>query len=502
MNYRDIIVTLVVLGSLPFAFRRPFVGLIVFSWLAYMRVQDLCWAFARTMRFSYYIAIAMFAGFIIFEKKKIFTPDFRLALFLVLTGIVSLSVVTTRYEVTATTIQYYMEFLKIMAVSIFTVAIVDNSEKLRILLWTIALSLGFFGIKSGLWGILTGGGRQILRGPGGMLQDNNDFSLALTMNLPFLFYLGLSESNKWVKRGLIGAMGLTCFTILLTHSRGGFLSMCVTLGIMTWRSRNRLAGFGLAALAAVVFVLFAPSGVKERLSTIQKFEEDSSAQARFHTWGIALKMITRNPLIGVGFRNFQSAYPEYDPDPLRQKGTEVFFVAHNSYLQLSAESGLLALGTYLFIFVSCLWLLRRIRIQAMQRYDTGWIINYVRLFEAAVFGFLTGATFLNRGHFDFAYHILSIIIAFGIVATKEMEEELKYPLREGSGVARFRERMGFGGLHISEPQSLGAAAHARGGFDLPAAGGGFEQKTPAAKPGFGSRFLPAAFPTGFKKPRL
>ena len=56
---RDIILSLIIVGLLPACFRRPFVGLIVFSWLAYMRVQDLTWGFARTFRWSYTIALVL-----------------------------------------------------------------------------------------------------------------------------------------------------------------------------------------------------------------------------------------------------------------------------------------------------------------------------------------------------------------------------------------------------------------------------------------------------------
>jgi hypothetical protein len=55
---RDLIVFLIVLLTLPVSFRRPFVGMLVFSWLAYMRPQDLCWSFARDMRLSFYVALA------------------------------------------------------------------------------------------------------------------------------------------------------------------------------------------------------------------------------------------------------------------------------------------------------------------------------------------------------------------------------------------------------------------------------------------------------------
>lgn len=500
MNWRDILVTAIVLGSLPYCLKRPFAGLLIFSWLAYMRVQDLCWSFARTMRFSYYVGIVMFIGFFLFEKKPFYRSDSRINLMLLLALFVSISVFATRYQVTDDVLQYWVEYLKIIGIALITVALVDSPERLRMLVWTIALSLGFFGVKSGLWGLLTGGARQILRGPGGLLQDNNDFSLALTMNLPFLFYLGLSEPNKWVKRGLLGAMALTCLTILLTHSRGGFLAMATTLGVMTWRSRNRVIGFALAFVAAILFLLFAPAGVKERLSSIKNYEQDSSAQARFRTWALATRMALSNPLTGVGFRNFRRAYPDYDPDPMIVRGTMGSFVAHNSYLQLAAESGLPALFTYLGVVAASFWLLRRVRRQAMRRYETGWILNYVRAFEASLVGFLVGAVFLNRAHFDFAYHLISIIVAFGAVATHEMASEAKYPLRRGSGSASWNPgRSGFGRRSAAgESRSLGAAPAPAGGF-----GAGSAAAAPLAqgreRPALGS-FGPR-FETGFRSRR-
>jgi len=426
---RDIIVTLAVAAMLPSCFRKPYVGLLVFSWLAYMRVQDLCWGFARGMRFSMFVAIAMFSGFFVFEPGRFFQKDLRNGLMLVLAVLVTVSIITTPYKITDYVVTYYFEFVKILAVAMFTTAIVNTQQRLRTLVWTVALSLGFFGVKSGVWGVLTGGGTAILRGPGGLLQDNNDFSLALTMNLPFLFYLGLSEPNKWVRRGCFGAMGLTVITILLTHSRGGFLAMAATLALMTWRSRNRVIGFALAGVGVVLFLVLAPQGVMERLSSMKKYEDDSSARARFKSWGIALHIIRDHPIVGIGFRNYQPAYMEYDPDPALRGDTQISYVAHNSYLQIAAESGLPAFGVYMAIFGSTLILLRRVRYLALARDATAWILNYVRMFEATIVGFLVGAVFLNRAHFDFAYHVVSIVVAFALIAQNEMLSEEAYPLR-------------------------------------------------------------------------
>ena len=76
---RDLIVSLIIVGLFPACFRRPFVGLCVFTWLAYMRVQDLTWHFARGIRWSYYVAILMLVGFFLSKDrtKRFFLPDPR-----------------------------------------------------------------------------------------------------------------------------------------------------------------------------------------------------------------------------------------------------------------------------------------------------------------------------------------------------------------------------------------------------------------------------------------
>jgi len=49
---RDLFVSGFILAFLPTSFRRPFIGLLLFTLLAYMRVQDLTWGFARYQRWK------------------------------------------------------------------------------------------------------------------------------------------------------------------------------------------------------------------------------------------------------------------------------------------------------------------------------------------------------------------------------------------------------------------------------------------------------------------
>ena len=81
---------------------------------------------------------------------------------------------------------------------------------------------------------------------------------------------------------------------------------------------------------------------------------------------------------------------------------------------------------------------------------------------------------MNRAHFDFAYHLISIIVAFGYVAEREMASTTKYLLRAGVGVAqgacqqrhvRLRDRARTRSMCLGadeESARLGVRAAARG----------------------------------------
>jgi probable O-glycosylation ligase (exosortase A-associated) len=389
---------------------------LLFSWLAYMRPQDLCWGFARTMRLSFFVAVAMLVGWFVHERgrRPFGAWDFRTRAIVLLGCLVAVSYADARVhdEYTNT---YFFEFVKILVITCFTAGQVDSRQRLRVMYWTIALSLAFFGIKGGVFGVLSGG-RPILRGPGGMLEDNNDFALALVMNVPLLWYLGREEGNRpWVRRATLVAVFLTVVTIVLTHSRGAFLALSMTALWIAWRSGHLLRAFGFLGCLALLFPLVAPTEVLERLASIGDTKE-ASANARLTAWETALRMIGDNPILGVGLRNFQPRYPEYSVIPLTEGDTT--YVAHNSYLQIWAESGSVAFVVYLALVASVFVACRKVLAMSRRRPDLRWAGNYARMMEATMVGFMVGAFFLNRGHFDLIYHWLALVTSLLLVARK------------------------------------------------------------------------------------
>ncbi|MBI5850158.1 MAG: putative O-glycosylation ligase, exosortase A system-associated [Planctomycetes bacterium] len=415
---RDLLVFVLVLLSLPTCFRRPFVGLLVFTWLSYMRPQDLCWGFARTIRFSLYVGITMIAGYWARERgeRPFFKRNAGSTAMLALLLLTYLSTIPAR-KVDSDVFNGLFEFTKIVVVALFTIGQVDTRTRIRTLGWVIAVSLGFFGVKGGINGIATGGG-AIHQGPGGMLEDNNDFALGMVMCLPFLFYLGSAEAKKFVRLGAYVACGLSVVTIILTHSRGGFLALSTVFLMMAWRSGKLFRATVVLGTFVTVFFLFAPQSVIDRYDTIDDVKvgrQDGSVEARLVSWGVAWEMVKDDPLLGIGFRNFEANYVAYAA--IAYPGVPVIpRVTHNSYLQIWSENGTPALVFFVVVLLSVFVVSHRTRALARRHGDMDWAIRYANMAETSIFGFLVGGFFLNRGHFDLTYQVVGFASAIYFTA--------------------------------------------------------------------------------------
>jgi O-antigen ligase len=160
---------------------------------------------------------------------------------------------------------------------------------------------------------------------------------------------------------LLGAIGLMAVALVLSQSRGGLVSCATALGlqmILLWRMRGRtteiLQGLGvLALLAAVVGVVLAPR-MLTRFSYAQR-----DAPERFELWQDSARIVRDYPLLGTGLGTYRDVLPNYRP----QK--DFFFVAgipqpaainyaHNDYLQLLTECGLVGFGLMAWALVATL----------------------------------------------------------------------------------------------------------------------------------------------------
>ena len=141
---------------------------------------------------------------------------------------------------------------------------------------------------------------------------------------PIALALSFGSRSLTLKLVYFGTALLIVGGIVVTFSRGGFLALMFARVMLLWKLvRNARWLLAPVALALVVlFVLFAPGGYKQRLST----RDDDLAMARFDDLKRSLFVASRHPVFGVGMDNYI----------LFSNANKV---THNAYTQVAAEIG-------------------------------------------------------------------------------------------------------------------------------------------------------------------
>src|SRR5215470_2193775 len=194
---RDIVVTAVIFGLLPFCLTRPWVGILVWSWIGYMNPHRLTWSFAATMPFAQFTALATLTGLLFTTDRK--PMPWTREIYLLLALWVMFLITTLHALHPQMAWDYFTEVSKILLITFVTLLLFQDERKLRALLYVIALSIGFYGLKGGIWAIATGGGNQVLGPPGSFISGNTEIGLALNMVLPILLFLSRDEPRRWLR---------------------------------------------------------------------------------------------------------------------------------------------------------------------------------------------------------------------------------------------------------------------------------------------------------------
>jgi len=315
----------------------------------------------------------------------------------------------------------FEEFNKVGLMVVLTVWAVSSRKDYAFLFWGIVGSLGF-GVLKNLVETQTNGSWVTVHGAAGWLSDSNDWALALAMGLP-LFYcaLALNWRNGWKRRILYGMATIGALLALtLTSSRGGFLAMAGSGALFLLTDRRPLRALLPAAAIAFVVAIYMPHAYTHRVGTIFGLEDtavaawndeetnpggDYTGAERVHYWRVASEIMREHPLTGVGWGNFIEEYK-------RRENLLEGVVAHSTWFQVGAESGVLGLSAYGLMILAAL----AVNLRSWRRARRGndhWAELHSRAILSGLAAFVLGATFLSRENSEllFIYITMSAILA-------------------------------------------------------------------------------------------
>jgi len=315
-----------------------------------------------------------------------------------------------------------------------TLVLFQDPKKLRALLWVIALSIGFFGLKGGIWALLTGGQYKVLGPPDSFIAGNTEIGLALNMVLPIFLFLRSGETRPWLRHFLLAMFGFSVIAVLLTYSRGALLGLGVVLSLIILKNRGKILILLFLGLGIFLAGSMLPEKWFGRMETIQSHEEDPSATGRIIAWRLSYRMALDRPILGFGFQPFTpEVYRQYMPE--HSYHVERSADAHNIFFQVLAEHGFVGLILYAGLILSTMLSLRKMIRMSRKDPSMGWIYHCTQMLEASLAGYLVCGFFLSRSYFDLFYHFVAITVILKTLFLIQRREEFK-PMDSVSSLAK------------------------------------------------------------------
>jgi putative inorganic carbon (HCO3(-)) transporter len=418
---RDILVVVLVAAIAMSALRRPWIGIIGWTWIGLMNPHKQAWGFATTLPVAYTVAVATLIGFLATRQKRwdIWSRS-SITLFLLVTWM-TVTIPFAFYPDAA--LKFYIGVIKIQLMIYIAMFLILERKQIQLLVITIVLSLGYYGIKGGLFTILTGGGHRVWGPAGTFIEGNNELALALITAIPLMHFLQLQTVTRWKRHAWSFAMFLMAASALGSQSRGALLAIAGMTGVLIMRSRNRLGLSVLALLAGGVLIAFMPEEWSSRMHTINTYETDDSAMSRVEAWIMAYNVAKAN-VFGGGFELWTpAAYAVYNPF------TRFFVVAHSIYFQVLGELGFIGLGLYLLVWGFLWFELSATARVARQDPAKQWMVDLARLSQVSLVGYLIGGAFLSLAYWDLPYNliVLSVCLRRLLKASPPVPDTVVFP---------------------------------------------------------------------------
>jgi putative inorganic carbon (hco3(-)) transporter len=400
---RDLALSTIFAVLIALTFRHTWVGAMTWTWFSLMNPHKLTFGFANAMPFAAIVAAVTLLSVLWNTKTLRLPPDPSVAILVLFLGWVSLA--------TAFAIHPALSFIdlektfKIQLMTLVCLAALRSRKLIEMFIWVNVVSIGFYGVKGGLFAVATGGVSRVWGPSEGMIQGNNEIGLALVMVIPLMNYLRVVSVQRWVRWGLAASMLLSSVAVLATQSRGAFLAISA-MGLVLWfRSQRKFLGAVVTIGVAAGLLSFMPDTWEQRMSSIGTYKQDGSAQGRLNAWETAIR-VANDRVTGAGFAIEEpDIFAKYAPD------RSTVLTAHSIYFQALGEQGWIGLGLFLSLGALSFWNAARLRKVALAKPETAWLHDLSGMIQVSMVGYAVGGAFLSLTYFDLPYNVLVVLVA-------------------------------------------------------------------------------------------
>jgi len=253
----------------------------------------------------------------------------------------------------------------------------------------------------------------------GIAANINITSYSILYKIPFLFFL---RKNKWMLFFSVFLAFCSFYVIQMLGSRSAFVAI-ITMSIISLllqlknRKNIKYSIFLFLIPTLLSFTVFNISSTDlstvERVSTLTEVSSDESLSQRKSYYLLSLDYFKKNPVFGMGLGNWKI---ESIPYIINTKRSYIMpYHAHNDYLQVLSETGIIGFSLYVLIF---LFLIKNIRKIYNRKNKNDNTLVYSTILFLIIYGF--DASF----NFPYSRPIMQIFLLFiiSIILSKSINE--------------------------------------------------------------------------------
>jgi len=232
----------------------------------------------------------------------------------------------------------------------------------------------------------------------GFFDGPATFGNYILLVLPVVIGLSAYSNTGSAKRWLWLSGLIIMIAIIFSYGRGVWLGLIAGLIFMAILRSKKLVFFvltGIIVCSTVLFIL-PSSKISQRIRGSIKSTRPVGDRIYFLEGG--LRIIRDYPITGVGWEGFRKVYPRYKPAEGRESGCN----AHNNFLDVTVDSGLLGLGIFLWLLIT----IYKVSFYILKELQDGY-------FKGIAWGFLGSFTaFLIAGLSQYNFGDSEVVMLF------------------------------------------------------------------------------------------
>jgi len=314
-------------------------------------------------------------------------------------------------------------YAKSVIVFLLTAQLLATLPRFKRMLWFVLLfciTVSFIAVAGFQQGNLEEGYRM-RGGIAGLNSNPNDFALTTNLILPFGFAL-YSLNRDLLRRAVcVIFVVASVVAIMLTYSRGGFITLVVVLILcfLKMGGRSKQSKYLLPfVLVVAAFILMTPQDYGDRLQAITDFSKDRSGSGPARQAAIekTVEVITEHPVFGVGIGMNVLA--------LNEKGL-LWSRVHNVFLQIASEIGVLGMIVFVLLIIRLLKSVRLIQTEFKEEHKQQELVVLAGAAETSLLAFCIAALFHPVAYHFYFYYVAGFVLALKAISEQEDVAERK-----------------------------------------------------------------------------